>query len=70
MSTSPAPTERTAPSAGQLAEAPLPNLKPMSGPEGPPPALPRRSPRLLEKEEGTAAGRWPPPALPAPEAHG
>lgn len=64
----PAPTERTAPSAGQLAEAPLPSLRPMSGPEGPPPASIQRSPHLLGKEEGTAAERWPPPALPAQEA--
>lgn len=64
----PAPTERTSPSAGRLAEAPLPSLRPMSGPGGPPPASTQRSPRLLGKEEGTAAERWPPPALPAQEA--
>lgn len=64
----PAPTERSSPSAGRLAEAPLPSLRPMSGPEGPPPASTQRSPRLLGKEEGTAAERWPPPALPAQEA--
>lgn len=65
----PAPTGRSAPSAGQLAEAPLPSLRPMSGPSGPPPASPQRSPRLLGKEEKTAAGKWP-PALPAPKARG